>query len=86
MSRSTKFHKNRDEGKQVTISREEVSSIQSSTDNNVKAESVWKANLNATGVIDQIEDRFQNLVAKLLTMILTSHLKDMQYEDEQLQK
>ena len=82
LSRSTKLHRYRDEGNQVTISPDEISSILPSTDNNFKAKSVWKANLNAAGIIDQIENRF--LDAKTLTVIPASLLKGMQYDDEQI--
>ena len=52
--RPTKLHGIRDEGKQVTISPGEATSILSSTYNNFKKKSVWIATLNAAEVTSTI--------------------------------
>ena len=70
-----------DEGKQVTISPEEVCSILPSPDNNFKEKNAWIATLNTAEVVDQMENKF--LDAQTLTVIPPSHLEDIQYEDEE---
>ena len=54
----------------------------SSTDKNFKEKNVWIATLHAAGVVDQTENTF--LDSQTLTVVPPSHLKYMQYEDEQI--